>query len=42
MIAARYAGPESAEEFGKRNGGPGGLVVRLRHTTDVAVVNMTD
>jgi PPOX class probable F420-dependent enzyme len=30
VIAARYMGPEHAEEFGKRNGVPGELVVRLR------------
>ena len=29
-IAARYMGAERAEEFGKRNGVPGELVVRLR------------
>lgn len=29
-IGARYMGPEQAEEFGKRNGVPGELVVRLR------------
>ncbi len=29
-IAARYVGPERAEEFGKRNGVPGELVVRIR------------
>ena len=29
-IAARYMRAERAEEFGKRNGVPGELVVRLR------------
>lgn len=29
-IAARYMGPERAEEFGQRNGVPGELVVRIR------------
>ena len=29
-IAARYMGPERAEEFGRRNGVPGELVVRVR------------
>ncbi|MEU1207860.1 PPOX class F420-dependent oxidoreductase [Nocardia sp. NPDC005825] len=29
-IAARYMGPDRAEEFGERNGVPGELVVRLR------------
>ena len=27
---ARYVGEERAEEFGRRNGAPGGVVVRLR------------
>ncbi|MFE2961670.1 PPOX class F420-dependent oxidoreductase [Nocardia tengchongensis] len=31
-IAARYMGADRAEEFGKRNGVPGELVVRLRPT----------
>jgi PPOX class probable F420-dependent enzyme len=35
-IAARYMGPERAEEFGRRNGVPGELVVRLRPTKVVA------
>jgi PPOX class probable F420-dependent enzyme len=39
-IAARYIGPERAEEFGKRNGVPGELVVRLRPTRVVAHFNM--
>ena len=29
-IGARYMGPERAEEFGRRNGVPGELVVRVR------------
>lgn len=29
-IAARYMGPERAREFGRRNGVPGELVVRVR------------
>ncbi len=40
-IAARYMGPERAEEFGKRNGVPGELVVRLRPTKVTAVFDMT-
>jgi len=28
-IGARYMGPERAEEFGRRNGVPGELLVRL-------------
>ncbi|MGW5875781.1 PPOX class F420-dependent oxidoreductase [Nocardiopsis terrae] len=41
-IARRYMGPEQAEEFGRRNGVPGELVVRLRPTRVVAALNMTD
>lgn len=40
-IAARYLGPERAEEFGKRNGVPGELVVRLRPTKALAHFDMT-
>ena len=32
VIAARYMGADRAEEFGRRNGVPGELVVRLRPT----------
>jgi PPOX class probable F420-dependent enzyme len=40
-IAARYMGQERAEEFGKRNGVPGELVVRLRPVKVIAAFNMT-
>jgi PPOX class probable F420-dependent enzyme len=40
-IAARYMGPERAEEYGKRNGVPGELVVVLRPTKVIAAFNMT-
>jgi PPOX class probable F420-dependent enzyme len=40
-IAARYMGADRAAEFGKRNGVPGELVVRLRPTRVVAVFDMT-
>jgi PPOX class probable F420-dependent enzyme len=40
-IAARYMGQEHAEEFGKRNGVPGELLVRLRPTKVIAAFNMT-
>jgi PPOX class probable F420-dependent enzyme len=40
-IAARYVGPERAGEFGKRNGVPGELVVRLRPTRVLAMFDMT-
>jgi PPOX class probable F420-dependent enzyme len=39
-IAARYVGAERAEEFGKRNGVPGELVVRLRPTKVLATFDM--
>jgi PPOX class probable F420-dependent enzyme len=39
-IAARYVGPERAEEFGRRNGVPGELVVRLHPTKVVAALNI--
>jgi PPOX class probable F420-dependent enzyme len=35
-IAARYMGPERAQEFGRRNGVPGELVVRLRPSKVIA------
>ncbi|MFF0489787.1 PPOX class F420-dependent oxidoreductase [Nocardia sp. NPDC004068] len=41
-IAARYMGPERAEEFGKRNGVPGELVVRVRPTKILGGLNMTE
>ena len=40
-IAARYMGPERAEEFGKRNGVPGERVVRVRPVKVLAGFNMT-
>src|SRR5580698_6808167 len=40
-IAARYMGAERAEDFGKRNGVPGELVVRLRATKVVSGFDMT-
>ena len=40
-IAARYVGAERAEEFGRRNGVPGELVVRLRPVKVVAAFDMT-
>ena len=39
--AARYMGADQAEEFGKRNGVPGELVVRLRPTRIVADLDVT-
>jgi PPOX class probable F420-dependent enzyme len=39
-IGARYMGAERAEEFGKRNGVPGELVVRVRPLKVIAAFNM--
>ena len=39
-IGARYMGPERAEEFGRRNGVAGELVVRLRPAKVLADFNM--
>lgn len=39
-IAARYMGADRAEEFGRRNGGPGELLVRLRPTKVVAEMDV--
>lgn len=40
-IAARYMGQERAEEFGKRNGVPGELVIRIRPSKVIAALDMT-
>ncbi len=40
-IGARYMGADRAEEFGKRNGVPGELVVRLRPAKVIAAFDMT-
>ena len=40
-IAARYMGQDRAAEYGKRNGVPGELVVRLRPAKVNAVFDMT-
>lgn len=39
-IARRYVGPERAEQFGKRNGVPGELVVRVRPVKVIAAFDM--
>ncbi|GAB3213588.1 PPOX class F420-dependent oxidoreductase [Marinactinospora thermotolerans] len=36
LAGARYAGPDKAEEYGRRNGVPGEVVVRLHPTKVVA------
>ena len=41
VIAARYMGADRAEEFGRRNGVPGELVVRLRASKVIAHMDMT-
>ena len=40
-IGGRYMGPDRAEEFGRRNGVPGELVVRLVPTKVIAQLDMT-
>ena len=40
-IARRYVGDDLAEQFGKRNGVPGELLVRLRPTKVIAQMDMT-
>lgn len=40
-IAGRYMGADRAEEFGRRNGVPGELVVRITPTKVVKVFNVT-
>lgn len=39
-IATRYMGAERGEEFGRRNGVPGELVVRVRPVKVIAAFNM--
>ena len=41
-IAARYMGAEQAEEFGKRNGVAGELVVRIRPSRVLTMFNATE
>lgn len=40
-LGARYMGADRADEFGRRNGVPGELVVRIRPTKVVAALDMT-
>ena len=40
-IAARYMGQDRADEFGKRNGVPGELVVRLRPAKVLAAFDVS-
>ncbi len=41
-IGGRYMGAERAEEFGRRNGVPGELVVRITPTKVIAAFNVAD
>ncbi|MEV1010686.1 PPOX class F420-dependent oxidoreductase [Streptomyces sp. NPDC049881] len=41
-IAARYMGPEKAEEYGARNAVPGELLVRVRPDKVVALADVAD
>ena len=40
-LGGRYMGAERAEEFGRRNGVPGELVVRIHPTKVIAALDMT-
>jgi PPOX class probable F420-dependent enzyme len=41
-LAARYMGPDRAEEYGARNGGPGELLVRARIGKVVTLAGVSD
>jgi PPOX class probable F420-dependent enzyme len=41
-IGGRYMGADRAEEFGRRNGVPGELLVRVTPTKVIAVFNLAD
>jgi PPOX class probable F420-dependent enzyme len=41
-IGGRYMGADRAEEFGRRNGVPGELIVRLAPTKVIAAFNLAD
>jgi PPOX class probable F420-dependent enzyme len=41
-IGGRYMGADRAEEFGRRNGVPGELVVRVKPTKVIAAFDITD
>ncbi|UGT39093.1 PPOX class F420-dependent oxidoreductase [Nocardia yamanashiensis] len=41
-IGGRYMGADRAEEFGKRNGVPGELVVRIKPTKVIAAFEVSD
>jgi hypothetical protein len=41
-IAGRYMGPELAEQYGRRNGVPGELLVRITPTRTIAQADIAD
>jgi PPOX class probable F420-dependent enzyme len=41
-IGGRYMGPDRAEEYGRRNGVPGEMVVRVRPDKVVAIVDVAN
>jgi PPOX class probable F420-dependent enzyme len=42
VIGGRYMGPDRAEEYGRRNGVPGELLVRLRPTHIASAADLAD
>jgi PPOX class probable F420-dependent enzyme len=42
IIGGRYMGPERAEEYGRRNGVPGELLVRVRPTHIVSAADLAE
>jgi hypothetical protein len=42
IIGGHYMGKERAQEFGERNGAPGELLVRVRPSNIVAMVDLTE
>lgn len=42
LLGGRYMGADRAEEFGRRNGVPGELIVRVRPLHIVALVDLAD
>ena len=42
VLGGRYMGEDRAEEYGRRNGVPGELLVRVRPTSIVAVADVSD
>ena len=42
QIGGRYMGADRAEEFGRRNGVPGELIVRVSPTKVISAFNLAD